>query len=126
MGLWTTRGLALSGHIFRSLPQFRGKGRAALRIGSFLTARGADPIVYCKMVAGHRLRLYFRVQFQCRTYFTGEYDEAKVSTLSSFLRRNGVALDVGANIGFYTVPLARVARDLQAKVVAVEPVAINC
>jgi FkbM family methyltransferase len=116
----------LTAHAFRAVPRFRGKGRAALVVGPLLLAGGADPIVYCKMAAGHRLRLDCRVQSHCRAYFSGNYDDIKISSLLSFLRPGGVAFDIGANIGFYTVPMARFAKERASKVIAVEPVKMNC
>ena len=115
---------AIAARISRALPPFRGKGRMTLGLRSLLM--GTNPIVHCQMAAGHRLRLDCRVQSHCWAYFSGQYDDAKISTLLSFLRPNGVALDVGANIGFYTVPMARVAKVLGARIVAVEPIASNC
>jgi FkbM family methyltransferase len=58
-------------------------------------------------------------------FFTGTYDDEKRSALLSFLRPSGVALDVGANIGFYTVPMAIRAKEIGSHVIAVEPVASN-
>jgi FkbM family methyltransferase len=120
-----TKALKIAAYIFRKSPRFKGKGRAAEFIGSLLTP-GADPIVSCKMAAGHRLQLDCRVQSHCRAYFSGEYDDVKISTLLSFLRKNGAVLDIGANIGFYTVPMARKAERLNATVSAFEPVQSNC
>jgi hypothetical protein len=58
------------------------------------------------MKAGHCLRLDCRLPNHCWVLFSGYYDDEKWSTLLSFLRPGGAALDVGANIGFYTVPMA--------------------
>jgi FkbM family methyltransferase len=77
------------------------------------------------MAAGHQLQLDCRVQSHFHAHFSGKYDDAKILALLSFLRQNGVALDIGANIGFYTVPMACFAKEHEARVVAVEPVAMN-
>jgi hypothetical protein len=66
---------------------------------------GAHPIVQAKMANGHRMRLDCRAPSHCWAFFSGRYDDSKVSVLLSLLRPGGIALDVGANIGFYTVPL---------------------
>jgi predicted RNA methylase len=58
-------------------------------------------------------------------FFSGKYDDEKRSALLSFLGPNGVALDVGANIGFYTVPMAIRAKEIGSRVIAIEPVASN-
>src|SRR5262249_44875050 len=77
------------------------------------------------MAAGHRLRLDCRVPSHCWAFFSGKYDDEKRSALLSFLRPGRVALDVGANIGFYTIPMAIHAKEIGSHVIAVEPVASN-
>jgi FkbM family methyltransferase len=109
----------------RTLPAVRGRGRLAIALTSLLLKAGADPIVQCKMAAGHRLRLDCRVPGHSWAFFSGKYDDGKWSALLSFLRPGGTALDVGANIGFYTIPMAAFAKSIGAQVVAVEPVAVN-
>jgi FkbM family methyltransferase len=77
------------------------------------------------MRAGHYLRLDCRVPYHCWALFSGTYDDEKWLALLSFLRPGGAALDVGANIGFYAVPMAIRAKSLGGRLVAVEPVPIN-
>jgi FkbM family methyltransferase len=113
------------GRAGRALPAVRGRGRLAITLTSLLLKAGAEPIVQCKMAAGHRLRLDCRVPGHCWAFFSGKYDDEKRSALLSFLRPGGAALDVGANIGFYTVPMAAFAKRIGARVVAAEPVAAN-
>ena len=50
----------------------------------------------------------------------GEFSEIEVKTFSQLIPRGGVALDVGANIGAHTVPMARIVGD-SGMVVALEP-----
>src|SRR5215471_2824248 len=96
----------------RALPALRGKGCLAIALTSLLLKAGANPIVQCKMAAGHRLRLDCRVPGHCWAFFSGKYDDEKRSALLSFLRPGGAALDVGANIGFYAVPMAIRAKEI--------------
>jgi FkbM family methyltransferase len=103
----------------------RGRGRLAIELTSLLLKFGAEPIVHCDMAAGHRMRLDCRVPGHCWTFSSGMYDDATRSALLSFLRPEGVALDVGANVGFYTVPMAIRAKEIGSRVVAIEPVASN-
>ena len=113
------------GRAGRALPAIKGRGRLAIALTSLLLKAGANPIVQCKMAAGHRLRLDCRVIGHCWAFFSGKYDDEKWSALLSFLRPGGAALDVGANIGLYTIPMAAFARSIGARVVAIEPVAVN-
>jgi len=50
----------------------------------------------------------------------GEFSEMEVQAFSQLIPRGGVALDVGANIGAHTVPMARMVGD-SGMVVAFEP-----
>jgi hypothetical protein len=44
---------------------------------------GAHPIVQAKMASGHRMRLDCRVPSHCWAFFSGRYDDSKVSVLLS-------------------------------------------
>ena len=109
----------------RLIPKVRGRGRLVNILNTALLKLGADPVVQARMMKGHRLWVDCRVFSHCHAYFNGTYDDEKISALLSFLRQGGVALDVGANIGFYTVPMALFANKLGARVVAIEPVSFN-
>jgi FkbM family methyltransferase len=113
------------GRVGRALPAVRGRGRLAIALTSLLLKAGAEPIVQCQMAAGHRLRLDCRVPCHCYAFFSGRYDDEKRSALLSFLRPGGFVLDVGAHIGFHTIPMAAVAKSIGARVVAIEPVPVN-
>jgi FkbM family methyltransferase len=58
--------------------------------------------------------------------FTGVYDDEELNLLLSYVADGGLIVDVGACLGFYTVPLALAARVANGHVLAVEPVAGNC
>jgi len=105
----------------RSLPKVRGRGRLAGAVNAALLAAGAEPKTVAKMLAGHSLVVDTRLQSHAWMLFLGVYNEKFTSALLSFLREGGTALDVGANIGFITVPLALAAKQLDGRVVAVEP-----
>ncbi len=105
----------------RSLPKVRGRGRLAQAVNAALLAAGAEPRTVARMVAGHSLVLDSRIRAHCWALFLGLYNDEFVGALLGFLRAGGVVLDVGANIGFVTVPLALAAKRMGARVVAVEP-----
>ena len=111
--------------IAQAFPDVRGRGRVATAITSLLLKAGAEPIVESKMKAGHSLRLDCRLPIHCWTLFSGKYDDEKRSALLSFLGPGGAALDVGANIGLYSIPLALGARRVGGRLVAVEPLPAN-
>jgi FkbM family methyltransferase len=113
--------MKLCGRTGRVLPEVRGRGRIAIALSSWLMKAGANPIIEGRMASGHRMRFDCRVPSHCWAFFSGRYDDSKIGVLRSLLRPGGVALDVGANIGFYTVPLAIQAKAMGSKVVACEP-----
>jgi FkbM family methyltransferase len=117
--------MELCGHAGRVLPDVRGRGRIAISLSSLLMRAGADPIIEGRMASGHRMRLDCRLPSHCWAFFSGRYDDDKIAVLLSLLRPGGIVLDVGANIGFYTVPLAIQAKAMGSKVVAFEPIASN-
>ena len=117
--------LELCGRAGRVLPGMRGRGRIAIALSSFLMNAGANPTIQVTLARGHRMRLDCRVPSHCWAFFSGGYDDSKIAVLLSLLRPGRIALDVGANIGFYTVPLAIQAKAIGSKVVAFEPLESN-
>jgi FkbM family methyltransferase len=105
----------------RALPPVRGRGKLAAAMSGALLRAGASPLVATTMNAGHRLILDTRVPSQLWAAYLGDYDRANLAALRRFIRRAGLVLDVGANIGFYSVPLAIAG----ARVLAFEPVPQN-
>ena len=77
------------------------------------------------MKGGYRLLLDARAQSQARALYSGEYDRQNIEIIGRLMRPGGMVIDVGANIGFYTVPLAARARELGGRVAAFEPLQQN-
>ena len=118
---FATRIRPLTVNAIRSLPRVRGRGTLASKVNAALLAAGAEPKTIAKMAAGHSLLVDSRVQSHAWILFLGVYNEIFVRQLLPFLRPGGAVLDVGANLGFVTVPLALEAKRLGGRVVAVEP-----
>lgn len=66
-----------------------------------------------------------RSDYQRRVFWTGEYETDIVHRLSEAIKPGGIVLDVGANVGFFAVPLAARVAQLGGRVVAVEPLPAN-
>jgi FkbM family methyltransferase len=78
------------------------------------------------MRAGHRLIVDLRSGTEWFAYYTGEFDDTRIRAARALMRRRpGVAVDAGANIGLWTVPLALEAAAAGSRVIAVEPVPAN-
>jgi FkbM family methyltransferase len=117
------RPLAVSA--MRCLPRLRGWGRCAAAMNRLLINAGADPIALARMTGGYSMIVDCRIFSHGQALFGGRYARGIVSTLIEYLGPGGTALDVGAQIGFYAVPLARAARERGGRVIAVEPLAQN-
>lgn len=61
-----------------------------------------------------------------RAAFTGSYDDEQLALLFPLIEPHSWVLDVGASLGFYTIPLALAAKKVDARIVAIEPVHNNC
>lgn len=113
--------------LWRRLPsRMRPEVRSLARFNEAMRALGAPPLAVTAMRAGHRLQLDLRSGTEWLSYYTGEFDDGQLAAACHLLHRPGaVAVDAGANIGFWTVPLARAAAAVDGRVVAVEPVPNN-
>lgn len=78
------------------------------------------------MSRGHTMDVPKNSAQSWRAAFTGTYDDAEIELLIPFIQPGSLVLDVGASLGFYTIPLAFAARAAGARVVAIEPVSRNC
>lgn len=107
--------------LMRRIPRGRGHGRVSIAINRLFLQGGAKPILIAPLSLGHRLIFDSRVDSHVWAAYSGRYDDQHIKTLAGLLPKGGVAFDVGANIGFYTVPLAQAAKLKGARVVAFEP-----
>jgi len=83
---------------------------------------------------GVRKSIYFQDRYwfdlsvddwiQAHLFFLGEYEQAELDFLSGFLQKGDVLIDIGANIGLYSLWVARLVGP-QGKVIAFEPVSSN-
>jgi FkbM family methyltransferase len=112
---------------FRALPHFRGKSRAGVAIGRFLTdiEDDEDCIVTIRMRDGSLMRVDVRSRTEEWAYWTGDYDGEMISRLRTCLTPGCVVLDVGANVGFYSIALGKAVKALKGTLYAFEPVASN-
>lgn len=115
----------------RSLPTLHRRlpaaGSAGLldQLNQALLRTGATPTAETTMRGGHRLRLDLRSPAQARAFYTGEFDDDRIRAAQDLMTRGSIAIDAGANVGLWTVPLARHAAVVGTRVIAVEPVPSN-
>ena len=119
----------------RATPGFRGKGRLARALHQRLryddVARENrrdpmhDPMRDVVMRDGSRSRWDLRDDAEALAYWLGEADDEVRNALLARVKRDAVVFDVGANVGWWTVPLARHLSKRGGRVVAFEPVPAN-
>jgi FkbM family methyltransferase len=105
----------------RFMPRLRGHRRLSRKLNSFFLKRGCAPLVVAQMRLGHEMLIDTRSGTESYALYSGDYDTQKIRFLMSLMRRNSVFLDVGANVGFYTLPMARRAALDGGRVYAFEP-----
>ncbi|HEY0487309.1 MAG TPA: FkbM family methyltransferase [Mycobacteriales bacterium] len=89
-------------------------------------AAGADPLVVVRMRQGHLLRLDLRSGTEWFAYYSREFDDRRIAAARRLLRTPGaVAVDAGANVGLWAVPLAHHLAALGGHLLALEPMPAN-
>jgi FkbM family methyltransferase len=112
--------------VTRALPPFRGKGRLARAAHARLAGAIADdPVQEVTMRDGSRARWDLRDAAEAQAFWLGEADDAVRRALLARVAPDAVVLDVGANVGWWTIPLARALGPRGGRVVAFEPVPAN-
>jgi len=85
-------------------------------------APDVDGVAWARLHHGDRFELDLRIRTERRLFWDGAYDGHLIGALVRLLPRGSTIIDVGANVGFYAIPLARA---LGARVFAFEPMAAN-
>jgi len=111
----------------RRLPPVRGKTRLGLMIQRRLTdeTKPHGLIVDFKMRDGSHVSSDLRSPTEAPVYWTGEYDAEIVQIFKRELKPGTVFLDIGANVGYYAIPIGRVLKELGGRVEAFEPFPTN-
>lgn len=111
----------------RATPSFRGKGRLARALHRRLRAHAIarDPMRDVIMRDGSRARWDLRDDAEALACWLGEADDDVRNALLARVKLDAVVFDVGANVGWWTVPLARHLAPGGGRVIAFEPVPAN-
>jgi FkbM family methyltransferase len=111
----------------RATPNFRGKGRLvrALHQRWRTGALARDPMRDVTMRDGSRARWDLRDDAEALACWLGEADDDVRELLLGLVDDDAVVLDVGANIGWWSIPLARKLARHGGRVIAFEPVPAN-
>jgi FkbM family methyltransferase len=75
----------------------------------WMPPHGDDSIIRGRMCLGHRMLFDLRSGTESTPFYTGDYDADKMHAALKLLSPGSVCLDVGANVGFWTLAMAKVA-----------------
>lgn len=93
--------------LFRNSPEFRGKWRVAAWLErNKARFAGFDPAIF--HVQGYRLKCYPDSNFHLYMYGP-EKNKKLIPLMNKYVRPGGVAIDVGAHSGFFTICMAAAA-----------------
>lgn len=104
--------------LYRRSPFHPRLGTALARGLGVLTAALPSPQI--REVRGIRWELDLREVIDASLFFSGSFEPRAEAILAAHLRPGMTAIDVGANIGYHSIPMAK-AVGAKGRVVAIEP-----
>ena len=117
--------LVALGSLFRATPSFRGKYRLVHALARLVSSSSPDGGVRTvRMKDGSLMLLDYRSLTERVAFWTGEYEHDAILRCAACLDKDSVVLDVGANIGFYSIALGRMLK-AGGRICAFEPVPAN-
>ncbi len=120
---FANRILKVLSSITRKLPYHRKLNQIYKHYNRLLLALGAEPIVKAKMQDGTTMLVDLSTKTERISFYTGKYDPDLIAIIHSLFNPNSCFLDIGGNIGYYSVSMGHFIRSKKAsgKVVAFEP-----
>ncbi len=116
---------ASASRLISRMPDIRGRNKLAYLANRLLLLNSkADPTAEVTMRLGHRMIVDFRSYTECASFYTHDYDTDEIRSILRLFKSEWVVFDVGANVGFWTVPMAK-ALGQSGRVHAFEPVPSN-
>jgi FkbM family methyltransferase len=120
---FTDKIIAAGSTVTRNIPYFCGLGSVCRRINKQILKFNPSPIVKAKMKDGTIIIVDLRTDTEMPAYWLGKYDDDFIKIICSIFNHDSIFLDVGANIGFYTVAIGAHIRSRNGfgKVISFEP-----
>jgi FkbM family methyltransferase len=111
-----------AGAALRALPDWRGKANVALSWKRLRERRGPlDGGWHLRLSDGSAVCLPRGSRMTWTVAATGHWDRHIIEFLARYIEPGTVALDIGASLGLWTLPLARVARSNGGRLWCFEP-----
>ena len=113
--------------LFRITPHFKGKYRIAKTLQKVLMGKKQwkNPEFFIQLKNSSKLLIDVRSSTHHVPFWTGLRDEKIIQLIISNLEKNDVFFDIGANIGYYAIPIAKTLAAKNVTVHAFEPVNDN-
>ncbi len=112
--------------LFRKMPYFRGKHRISVLLHSIMrNDEWSVPEFLVKNQDGSIFLIDVRSETHQIPFWCGIYDTPLIEKFNSLFEKNWVVLDVGANIGYYSIPFGRHLQSIGGVVYAFEPFSSN-
>lgn len=110
-------------NVTKNLPYFKGQGRFYRFFNKVINQLGAYPVVKTKMKDGTSMIVDLRTNTDIDAFYKGRYDHDLLCLVHSLFNQDDYFLDIGANIGFYTVSVGNLLKknNAKGKVIAFEP-----
>ncbi len=91
----------------RHTPEIRGRWHVARLVNEgFAPISQAFCTAWVRMRLGHEMRVDLRSHTEFHSYYLGDFDTEEIRSALRLIRCDATVFDVGANIGFWSVPLA--------------------
>lgn len=108
------------------LPPFRGRLAIARVVGERLLTNRHNPLAYATLPNGYRLKIDLRWRDYDTLYYFRTYEPALTSLIRRTLEfEEGSFVDVGANVGFFSMAMADILRRRRGRALAIEPLPDN-
>lgn len=105
------------------LPYHRKLIDIYVTLSKILIRLGANPVVISQMNDGTSMKVDLSTRTERAAFFSGKYDSDLIKVIHSLITLDSVFLDIGANIGFYSISIGQFFRRNKSngKVISFEP-----
>ena len=91
----------------RHTPELRGRWHVARIVNRcFAPLSQTSCTAWARMRLGHEMLTDLRSSTEFHAYYLGDFDTRAIRSALRLIKRDSTVLDVGANIGFWSIPLA--------------------
>ena len=97
---------ACAAQFISRVPDFRGRNKLAY-VANRLLLNSSASTEEVAMRLGHRMIVDLRAYTEYASFYTHDFDTEEIRSVVRMFAPEWVILDVGANVGFWTIPMAK-------------------